>query len=1202
VLCMRASREVELLMNCKQGEFVMLGGATATPTAFPADAIDIPRSRIVELQRAQAGNELNQWLARLLFAQIHRMARAGGQGMPQTEADLRKRCRIQDKYTPWLRESLNRLAEAGFVKLQGAAIQEWKTDDAAQTWAQWQAQKTQYSSNPETRALAALASECLEKLPEILQGTVLATDVIFPNASMDKVAGLYSNNPVADTFNEIVASAVLAYLQQRLSINPHARLRILEIGAGTGGTSAAVFARLKPYKQAIERYCYTDLSKAFFFHAERNYLPEHPYIACQRLDIEQPLEAQGIELGSYDLVIATNVLHATQDIRKTLRHAKSALRQDGFIILNEMCDRSLPTHLTFGLLDGWWLFQDAELRIPGCPGLYPQTWQRVLENEGFKSVLLPAGEARSLGNQVIVARSDGVIRLQVPIGESQGPVQTKVETAPKVAVKRANAPARPASTPPKDLAAHIRGSILECLSATLKMPVAGIESGIAFSDYGIDSILGVSFIDRVNARFGIALNTAIIFEYSSVERLARHVLEAYGRQIAAAVVDAPDATDAADDAPVEADAAALAAKPTTDAAADAGAAAVEVKPTAPAPAARGRDERTMEIAIIGMSGQFPKAGSVREFWDNLMRGVDGVEELPPRYLNQATHFSPIKQKGKTRCKWGGILADRDCFDPLFFNISPKEAESMNPHQRLVMQESWNALEDAGYDARQLAGSLTGIFIGAEPAGYIGDTFTGLSDAIIASRLSYALDFKGPAFVVNTGCSSSAVAIHLACESLRNRESNLVLAGGVNACMHQNIQVRLDEIEMLSPSGRCYTFDKAGDGTIISEGIGMLVLKRLDDAIADGDHIYGTICASGMNQDGASNGITAPNGAAQEQLITSVYDRYGIDPEAISYVEAHGTGTRLGDPVETNALVRAFRKYSSKVGWCAVGSAKSHIGHAAAAAGVIGIIKVLLSMQHRQLPKLLSFSNLNPLIEFDGSPFFITTETREWYSPDGVPRMAAINSFGHSGTNVHLVLKEHLPHASAPAVAVGDVPVPLSAKTSEQLRQRCEDLLRFLEAAPGTVDLASLAYTLQTGREAMEHRVAFVADSVSSLVSKLRSYLAAEQGIAGMWRGRAQRNDELPLGGGEPPSSLLEQWVRGRAVDWNSLWSTRPKRMSLPGYPFAKERYWIDTAFEAKAPAHAAELVPDPALEQIIDRIEDDTLAPQQAVQLLRRIV
>lgn len=1176
VLCMRASPEVEALMNCSQDHYLALAGdSAASAVSLAEDAIAVSHERISALIDAKQRSGLNSWFARLLFCQLDQMIELAGIRLPQSVDEIRGRCAITAKYSPWLRQSFDLLAGEGLVAVDGDEIGAWNAPDRAATWAGWNVHKEACLRDKDTHALVVLIDDCVQNLPGILQGHILATDVIFPNSSMDRVAGLYRSNATADTFNQIVAATVVSYLEQRLLRDPQARVRILEVGAGTGGTSAIVLSKLGRFKKSIDEYCYTDLSKAFFFHAEKNYLPDNPFIVCRRLDIEQPIEAQGFEIGSYDLVISTNALHATRDIRATLRHAKAALRKDGFIVVSEMCDSSLSTHLTFGLLDGWWLFEDAALRIPGCPGLYPHTWQRVLEEEGFGSVLLPGSDAQPLGSQVVVARSDGVVRLDLG-------------TAPQPVVP---APAKPAARvspaqPVADVSGHVRDGIFACLSATLKIPVDSIEPDVAFSDYGIDSILGVNFIEQVNQRFSIALNTAVIFEYSSIERLSAHIVQSCGAQIQAggvpkAVDDEPRAV-----APVAAEPARL---PALHQHVDSASA-------------------VPDIAIIGMSGQFPMAGNVEQFWQNLIDGVDGVQELPAHYLNQDRAWTDVKQKGKSRCKWAGILADRDCFDPLFFSISPKEAESMNPHQRLVMQESWNALEDAGYDPKSLSGSQTAIFIGAEPAGYIGDSFTGLSDAIIASRLSYALNFNGPAFVVNTGCSSSAVAIHLGCESLRNRESSLVLAGGVNACLHQDVMVRLDQIDMLSPSGRCYTFDRAGDGTIISEGVGMIVLKRLDEAVAAGDPIYATIRGSGINQDGASNGITAPNGAAQEQLIVSVYERFGINPEQISYVEAHGTGTKLGDPVETNALVRAFRRYSERTHWCAVGSAKSHIGHAAAAAGVIGVIKVLLSMRHRQLPKLLNFSEINPLIQFSGSPFHITTEATEWRAPANVPRMAALNSFGHSGTNAHLVIGEYLPQAlqRTPVVrAERELAMPLSAKTPEQLRQKCEELLAFLLADAGSIDVISLAYTLQVGRESMDERLGIAADSVAALARKLRRHLdgAVE---AGVWRGQAKRTGALIAPDGtEPAAQLLERWTQGRSIDWQRLWThgELPVRMRLPRYPFAKERYWLDSALGG-GHTHpvASESAGTESIEDILDRIADDSLAADDAVKLLKAIV
>ena len=1340
VLCMRAAPEVKALMQCSRSEILMLA-ERAAPVRLDLAGIAVDSERIAARIATHARHGLDELFARMLFRQLHRMVAIADVRMPQTATDLQRACGISAKYLPWLRQSLDILAAAGLIDVADGEVRTWGDAEVIvqgeEAWADWNARKPVSLRDPDIRALTALIDACMEQLPQILRGNTAATDVIFPNGAMDKVAGLYGKNAIADTFNQIVASTVAAYVGECLRTAPESRLRILEVGAGTGGTSAEVFRALAPYRHSIAEYAYTDLSKAFFQHAERDYLLDNPYIVCRRLDIESPIATQGFLPGSYDLVLSTNALHSTRNIRRTLRHAKSALRRDGLLAISEMCAAGISTHLTFALLDGWWLFEDAELRIPGCPGLSPATWQHVLQEEGFSSVLMPGTEARPLGSQVIVAYSDGIFRTAL-VADSVAHVLPQA-AASRVAMGAA-APLR--VQPAADIAMHVQEGMLECLSVTLKLEVHVIDADMAFSDYGIDSILGVGFIDRVNARFGINLNVAIVFEYSSVTRLSKHVAETYidhmalehtdfgNTEVAVAETDPPhpQAATLAQTRALMASPRTLAVMDTptfvrttlleclsvtlkiavdaidTDIAfsdygidsilgvnfidcinvcfgialntsiifehssverlgrhlnashADQIKAAAHAAATehARAPGVRAAESVSMpakveagtfdggkgryefraganaEIAIVGMSGKFPKADNIAQFWRNLVDGVDGVDELPSHYLDQAVAFSPVKHTGMTRCKWGGILADRDCFDPLFFNISPKEAESMNPHQRLVMQESWNALEDAGYDPKRLAGSQTAIFVGAEPAGYIGDTFTGLSDAIVASRFSYALDFTGPAFVVNTGCSSSAVAIHLGCESLRNGESDLVLAGGVNACVHQNMLVRLDQIDMLSPSGRCFTFDKAGDGTIISEGVAMIVLKRMDEAIANGDRIHATVCGSGINQDGASNGITAPNGAAQEQLIVSVYERFGIDARSISYVEAHGTGTRLGDPIETNALVRAFRRYGDGIGWCAIGSAKSHIGHAAAAAGVIGVIKVLLSMRHRTHPKLLNYRDKNPLIQFDDSPFRILDSERSWESLDGEPRMAAVNSFGHSGTNVHLVLKEY---RSAPRASRSSLPqavaLPLSAKTPEQLHQRCEDLLGHLRAADAPCDLEAIAHTLQVGREPMEERLGIAAASVDDLIAALTAFVdniaPHERSRAGVFRGQAKRNAPIHTpASGDTATVLLEQWCEGLGVAWDALWLGRvpPQRVGLPGYPFAKERYWMHSAFGAtgesggergkldaasftQSISHASmadNVSADIVIGNILDRIAGESITAEEGVRLLKAMV
>jgi acyl transferase domain-containing protein len=390
--------------------------------------------------------------------------------------------------------------------------------------------------------------------------------------------------------------------------------------------------------------------------------------------------------------------------------------------------------------------------------------------------------------------------------------------------------------------------------------------------------------------------------------------------------------------------------------------------------------------------------------------------------------------------------------------------------------------------------------------------------------------------------------------------------------------------MLSSVGQCKTFDDAADGIVVGEGVGALVLKRLTDAQRDGDHIYGVLLGSGINQDGKTNGITAPSVNSQIELERTIYAKHGIDPETISYVETHGTGTRLGDPIELEALATVFREKTGRKNFCALGAVKSNIGHTTAAAGVAGVQKVLLSMRHRTLVPSLNVTNENTRFDFDDSPFYISRETKPWDVAPGSRRRAAVSSFGFSGTNAHLVIEEYLSPAE-PMTSGGAKPciVPLSARNEEQLRQKAQDLLDAIRTSP--VDLASVAYTLQAGREEMESRLGFVVSSVAELVERLSAYVAGEKASDSI-----RHDDDL--------QNLLDLWRSGVSVDWTALYGDKkPRRIPLPAYPFARERCWIDDSVPAQS--LDAEFA---SLEDIINRIDDDTIDTEHAVAALRTFV
>jgi 3-oxoacyl-(acyl-carrier-protein) synthase len=421
-----------------------------------------------------------------------------------------------------------------------------------------------------------------------------------------------------------------------------------------------------------------------------------------------------------------------------------------------------------------------------------------------------------------------------------------------------------------------------------------------------------------------------------------------------------------------------------------------------------------DIAVIGISCKFPDADNAEEFWHNLAQGKDSVIEVPKDRWNIDDYFDSDPEVPKTTyCKWGGFLNEIDKFDPLFFNISPFEATFMDPQQRLFLQESWKAIEDAGYSSSTLSGKKCGMFVGVGTGDYQNlpheinaHYFMGISNSILSARLSYFLNLTGTALSIDTACSSSLVAIHQGCQSILNGENEMALAGGVHIMTTPLLYIMASKAGMLSYIGKCRTFDNQADGFVPGEGVGVLVLKPLKKAVEDGDNIYGVIKGSSTNQDGKTNGITAPSSNSQIRLEKELYEKCGISPESISFVETHGTGTKLGDPIEVAALRESFKAYTAKKHFCALGSVKTNIGHTATAAGVASVIKVLLALKHKQIPPSLNFEKANEHINFQDSPFYVNTKLTDWKPADNAPLRAAVSSFGFSGTNAHVVLEEY----------------------------------------------------------------------------------------------------------------------------------------------------------------------------------------------------
>ncbi|NTU79349.1 MAG: SDR family oxidoreductase [Chloroflexales bacterium] len=487
------------------------------------------------------------------------------------------------------------------------------------------------------------------------------------------------------------------------------------------------------------------------------------------------------------------------------------------------------------------------------------------------------------------------------------------------------------------------------------------------------------------------------------------------------------------------------------------------------------------IAIIGMAGRFPGAPDIDALWRNLRDGVESIARLTDAELLEAgVSAGQISDPAYVKSK--GVLADVDLFDAQFFGLNPSEAQLTDPQHRLFLECAWEALEDAGYDSESYAGPI-GVYAGSSMNTYLSraidaqpgqmdsvssyQIFVGNDKDFLPTRVSYKLNLRGPSVTIQTACSTSLVAVHQACQSLLSYQCDMALAGGVSIFFPQRAGYLYQEGMIFSPDGHCRAFDAEARGTVSGEGVGIVLLKRLAEARADGDHIYAVIRGSAINNDGAVKvGFTAPSVEGQAEVIAMAHAVAEVDPESLGYIEAHGTGTPLGDPVEIAALSKVFRAGTSRSGFCAIGSVKTNLGHLDAAAGVAGLIKTSLALSHGLLPPSLHYKEPNPAIDFAGSPFYVNAALRPWEA-NGSPRRAGVSSFGIGGTNAHVVLEEAPPRTPAPSARQWHL-VALSARSAGALEAATANLGRHLRDYP-ELSLADVAYTLQVGRRAFEQR-------------------------------------------------------------------------------------------------------------------------------------
>ncbi|MCK5751856.1 MAG: acyltransferase domain-containing protein, partial [Mycobacterium sp.] len=602
---------------------------------------------------------------------------------------------------------------------------------------------------------------------------------------------------------------------------------------------------------------------------------------------------------------------------------------------------------------------------------------------------------------------------------------------------------------------HLRDAVAE----VTRIDTDEIREDAGFFDLGMDSLMAVELRQRIEQAVGAQIPATLAMDHPRLSDVADYLL--------------------------------------TDVLRLGGQAAAK-----PAPVVAARTDEP--IAVVAVSCRFPGAPDPEAFWELLSGGVDAIREVPEDRFDIDEFYDPDPDAaGKTYTRSGGFLDEIDGFDPEFFGISPREAVWIEPQQRLMLETAWEGLERAGLAPSALRGSRTGVFVGvaaneyahllsAEPIDKIEPHFiTGNALNAISGRVAFALGFEGPAVAVDTACSSALVAVHQACQALHSGDCDLALAGGVNVLLSPVTVVAASRARMLSPTGRCKTFDAAADGYVRSEGCGVLVLKRLSDAVRDGDRISAVIPASAVNQDGASSGLTVPNGGAQQRLISTVLARAGLSGGDVDYLEAHGTGTPLGDPIEVQAAAAAYGDSRDADRPLLMGSVKTNIGHLESASGAAGLIKVVLSLQHGVLPQSLHFEQPSPHIPWDSLPVRVVGEAMPWQA-NGRPRRAGVSSFGFTGTNAHVLVEE--PPQPDPTPAAAELPgapdtapqttadrsavhvLPLSARSPEALVTLAQRYDGWLSTHPDA-DLGDVCLTAGTGRSHFEHRAALVVDSI-----------------------------------------------------------------------------------------------------------------------------
>lgn len=710
---------------------------------------------------------------------------------------------------------------------------------------------------------------------------------------------------------------------------------------------------------------------------------------------------------------------------------------------------------------------------------------------------------------------------------------------------------------------YVHSGVTKVVCILLKMKQKDVSFSRNMSEYGFNSLTLTDFTNLLNQTFQISLTPAVFFECNSLEELAVYMIENYAEELQRNFV----ASEAEEQQQYKEE--------------------IEfIEEVSSSRMKRGRKRADVgcdmdeedPIAVVGISGVMPDADNVEQYWKNLIEQRDCIRTIP----RERWDWEELqKDPEQIISKWGGFMREINEFDAEFFGISPREARLMDPQQRIFMQTVWKTIEDAGYDAEELSGKDVGLFVGVATSDYSdvlrendtkieAYTSTGASHCILANRISYLFNWNGPSEPIDTACSSSLIAIHRAVSSIRNGDCSMAIAGGVNVITSPMLHIAFSKAGMLSADGRCKTFDERADGYVRGEGVGAIFLKKLSQAIKDHDHIYGIVKATAVNHGGHANSLTAPNPKAQANLIVKACEKADIKPDTIGYIEAHGTGTNLGDPAEINGLKAAFKQLyenqnmaMDRKNYCHISSVKTNIGHLEAAAGIASILKVLMALKYKMIPGNLHLQKLNPYIEIQNSPFSISANNQSWERLSA-PRRAGVSSFGFGGANAHIILEEYIPKQTAhEKSSTATSLICISARNDEQREKYISDLYEFLKREDG-IRMEDLSYTLVAGRKHMNSRFATYADSEAELCEILEAYLEHRNPdddrvfIGTVSDDRKYSLEELKEKASHNQwRELAKCFAEGGNEEWRVLCENKNAyRISLPTYPFAKEKFWI----------------------------------------------